>query len=155
MGKYYKNPNIVGMRTKFDQKMHDKYDIPARKRIIELLGDYVIENPNIYKQDLIITNKKSKYKYLELQVCTSWIDEIYPFKQPFVYARKCLYEDDTIYLTLNKSMTKGFLFDRKSFRKSKPRRLRKYSREFVYDIPWCQVITLYLDNLDEDLIELY
>ena len=35
----------------------------------------VKDNPNIYKQDLIILDKNSKYKYLELQVDTKWINK--------------------------------------------------------------------------------
>ena len=46
------------------QKMHDKYDIPARKKLLEVLGDFIEEHPDPYKQDFIIKSDTCKYKYL-------------------------------------------------------------------------------------------
>lgn len=154
--KYKNDPNLVGKRHIFDQTMHDKYDIPARKKVIEILGEDVVKNnPDIYQQDLIITCGDCKYKYLELQVCADWIAEKYPFPNVFVYERKAKYDNDTLYLTLNRHLTRAKLFDRKSFC-DKPRRLKKYSREFVYDIHHYRVIDIYdINDLDEDLICIY
>jgi hypothetical protein len=162
MKNYYKDDAIPGMRHRFDQKMHDKYDIPARENVKKALGDFVKDHPNPYKQDLIITSPTCKYKYLELQVCSNWIspiddkyDTYYPYKNVWIYARKSLYGDDTLFLTLNKGMTKGYLFDAQSIKDVKPRRLKKYSREFVYDIPWNRVMKVSLDELNKEIIELY
>jgi hypothetical protein len=161
MGKYYKDDAIPGMRHRFDQKMHTKYDIPAREKVKKALGNFVKDHPNPYKQDLIITSPTCKYKYLELQVCSSWITKIddkygtYPYKNVWVYARKSVYGNDTLFLTLNKSLTKGYLFDADSFKDVKPRRLKKYSREFVYDVPWHRVMKISINDLNKETIELY
>lgn len=142
-------------RSKFNEKLYNKYDLPARKRLKEILGDYIQEHPNKYKQDFVINSKTCKYKYLEVQVCSKWVNEIYPMKTVWVYARKKVYSDDTLFLTLSKNLKYGFIFDAKSLKDSKERRLKKYSREFVYDIPWHRVMKVYIDILDKETIELY
>ena len=78
---------------------------------------------------MILNIPECKYKYLELQVCTKWVTDKYPYNKPFVYARKNLFSDDTLFLIFDKYMTTGLLFDKKSLL-PKPRRLKKYSRSF-------------------------
>jgi hypothetical protein len=142
-------------RGKFSEKMHERYDIPARNKLIDILGDFIVEHPNPYKQDFIITSKTCKYKYLEVQVCSQWVNEIYPFENLWVWARKSVYNSDTLFITLNKSFKYGFIFDADSFKNVKKRRLKKYSREFVYDIPWNKIMKVSIDKLDKETIELY
>lgn len=148
-----KDNNLIGMRHVFDQYLHDKYDIPARKKIKELLGKYIEENSDPYQQDMILKIKKCKYKYLELQVCANWY-ETYPHNSVFVYERKAKYGNDTLYLTLNRLMTKGYLFSRLGF-EDKPRRLKKYSREFVYNIKQSHILHVDMDEFDKYLILRY
>ncbi len=155
MGKYFDNKKIVGLHKKFDEKLHKKYDIPARNKIKEVLGDFINCNPNKFAQDFIINSDECKYKYLEIQVCSTWVNEKYPHKNVFVYARKSLYGPDTLFLTINKFNTRGYVFDANSFSDAKPRRLKKYSREFVYDIPWNKVMYVCIDNLDKETLELF
>jgi len=153
MRKYYYNSFQIGKHKRFDQKLHDKYDIPARKIIKEKLGDWVKDNPDTKKQDLIIT-KPFRYKYIEVQINACWEKDKYPHDNLYVYERKGKYADDTLFITLDKLLTSGYLFDRKSF-SSKPRRLKKYSREFVYDIPWRRALPLNIENLSVEIIKLY
>jgi hypothetical protein len=155
--KYIKNNCLIGVHRRFNDKMFNKYDIPARNKIKEQLGNFVKDNRNIYGQDLIINSPTCKYKYLEIQVCINWIntDDIYPYKNVCIYERKAHYGSDTLFLTLNKNMTSGYLFDHDSFATSKPRRLKKYSREYVYDIPWNKVMKVYTQYLDKETIESY
>ena len=124
----------------FSQELLDKYDLPAREKIKEKLGEFVIDNPNPYKQDLIITKEDYKYKYIELQVCTAWVGEKIPYKNVYVFERKGCYGEDTLFITLNKFLTKIYIFDATSFKNSKPRRIKKYSREYIYDIPWNRIM---------------
>jgi len=152
--KYKYDSRLVGKRRIFDQKLHDMYDVPARNVIKEKLGDYIMDNPDIYNQDMIFTCDTCRFKYLEIQVITQWRDE-YPYKNVYVYERKAKYGNDTLYLTLNRDLTKGFLFDRKSFDGVKPRRFIKYSREFVYDIPWNKILPFCVELLSSYVIELY
>jgi len=152
--KYYYNPKIKGKHKKFDTKLWAKYDVPARKKIKEILGDIVKDNPNEVMQDLIINLPKCKYQFLELQVITNWIHD-YPYQTLYIYETKGKYGYDTLFLTLNKNMTEGYLFDRKSFAEQEPRRLKKYSRLFVYDIPWNKVAKIYTDSLDKESILFY
>ncbi|AYV78911.1 MAG: hypothetical protein Edafosvirus48_2 [Edafosvirus sp.] len=146
---------IVGKKSKFNYDSFCKYDVPAREKVKKVLGDFVTDNPDEYGEDLIINSPSCKYKYLELQVCSSWLNEKYPFNYPYVYARKIRYADDTLFLVLNKCLTKGYIFDMMSFKNVEPRRFKKYSREYVYDIPWHRVMTVYIETLDKETIESY
>jgi hypothetical protein len=156
MKKYYNDHSLVGKHTYFNKNMYEKYDIPAREKLLNLMGDVLIENPDIYNQDFIINDKlcKCKYKYLEVQVNANWEKINYPDSVISVYERKGKYDNDTLFITLNKIMTRGYIFDRKSF-SNKPRRLKKYSREFVYDIQFNQAILVELECLDVLTFELF
>lgn len=157
MGKYIFDSSLHGKHSVFNQKLCDKYDIPARDIIKQKLGDFVSDNPNIYEQDLIITDNNSKYKYIELQVCSKWVSDKYPFDHVYVYERKYKYGSTTLFITLDKFMTQGVIFDAQSFhyKNAKPRRLKKYSREFVYDIPWNRILPFTMDELSSELINMY
>lgn len=145
---------VIGKIKKFSSALYEKYDIPARNKIKEKLSGYVQDNPDIYEQDMILNIPQCKYKYLELQVCTNWVGEKYPYEKPFVYARKNLFSEDTLFLIFDKHMTTGLLFDKESLL-SKPRRLKKYSRTFVFEAPWHRVLSINLDELDTDIIKMY
>lgn len=155
MGKYVINNSLLGKHHKFDEKLFEKYDIPARNKLKEILKEFVMDNPDPYKQDLIISCNDCKYKFIEIQVCTSWVGERFPFPNVYIFERKKFYDNDTLFLTLNKNLTKGLIFNTMSIKNSKPRRLKKYSREYVYDIPWHRILPFSLDNLDPDLIKMY
>lgn len=148
--KYRKIFGVEGIVTKFDQKLFDKYDIPARNIIKNKLGDFVLDNPNIYGEDLIIKNDKCKYKYLEIQVYAEW-DIKFPYTYPFIYARKMRYSEDTLFVVLNKNMTKCILFNRKSV-SNHSKRIRKYSREIINLIPWNAVLQIEIEDLTNDII---
>ena len=139
---------MIGRIKKFDEELYNKYDVPARELMKKILGTCVSDNPDIYKEDMILNMENSKYKYLELQVCTNWISDKYPYEKPFVYARKKLFSDKTLFVILNRHMTCCLLFDQKSLL-AKPRRLKRYSRTFVYEVPWYRVIQTDLDDLPE------
>lgn len=81
MSKYIYNPRLKGKHRVFSQEMFDKYDVPARDKIKRVLTDFVSDHPDDKKQDLVINDPECKYKYLELQVCPSWIGETYPMKK--------------------------------------------------------------------------
>lgn len=145
---------MIGKHKKFDQKLHKKYDIPAREVVKKCLGEFVCENPDKYGEDLLILSDTCKYKYLELQVCSNWYNDNYPYPYPFVYARKSVFSDKTLFLILDRNMLRGFLFDKESL-KTTPKRLQKYSREFIYEVPWCRVIKIYMEHFNKDVIEIY
>lgn len=145
---------IIGKVKKFSPELYEKYDIPARNKIKEKLKDYVQDNPNIYEEDMILNIPGCKYKFLELQVCVGWLDDKYPYDKPFVYARKNLFSEDTLFLIFDKNMKRGILFDKKSL-EIVPRRLKKYSRFFVFEAPWHRTMTINLDDLDTEMISLY
>jgi len=149
-----KHKPIIGRIKKFSQRLYEKYDVPARKIMKEKLGDHVKDNPNIYEEDMLLDIPDCKYKFLELQVCTSWLDGKYPHEQPFVYARKKLFSDLTLFLVLNKTMTRGLLFNKESLLDT-PRRIKKYSRSFVYEVPWYRVMEICINALDIETIKLY
>ena len=150
MSKYTKYKDVEGSVKRFDKDLLDKYDAPARDKLKEVLGEILIDNPNVYGADFLINQKtcKCKYKYLEVQVCSQWVGEAYPYNNLYIYARKITYGDDTLFITLDRELTEGYLFDLSAIRENKPRRFKKYSREFVYDIPWHRAVHIYLDNVD-------
>lgn len=144
-----------GKIKKFDQSLCDKYDIPAREIVKKRLGEEnICDNPDIYAEDMIITNESCKYKFLELQVCVSWTGEKYPYNLPFIYERKFSFSDKTLFLVLNRYMTRGLIFNRASVI-DKPRRLKKYSRYFVYEVPWHRVLPIQIDTFDMETLEIY
>ena len=142
-------------RNKFNEYLHNKYDLPARDKLKDALHDFIYENPDPYKQDFIINSDTCKYKYIEVQVCSKWINEIYPMDTVWIYARKSVYDSDTLFITLSKNLKYGFIFDANSLEGVKPRRLKKYSREFVYDIPWYRIMKVAIETLDKETVELY
>ena len=155
MSKYIYDPKLVGKHSKFDKKMFEKYDTPAREKIKNRLLDFVKDNPDIYQQDLIITEENFKYKFIEIQVCATWVGDKFPFKNVYLYERKGKYNEDTLFITLNKNLTKGYLFDATSIKDVTPRRFRKYGREFVFDVPWHRILSFDISVLDKELIEMY
>lgn len=145
---------IQGKTKAFEERLLEKYDEPAREKVKNALGDIVADNPDVYAQDLIITSNRCNYRFLELQVCAQWINDNFPYPNVYIYARKIKYDSDTLFLTLNRDMTMGYLFDTRLLKKEnrKPRRFKKYSREFVYDIPWHQVLKIHLSNVDQETV---
>lgn len=155
MAKYKSDPNMMGKRRVFSQEKFDKYDIPARKKVKEALGDFIDENPDIYKQDLVINDLECKYKFIEVQVCAAWVGEKYPYDKLTLYERKSCYGPDTLFLTLNYNFNRGLIFSVPDFKELKLRRIKKYGREFVYDIPWHRVMAVSIDEMDAEVIKMY
>lgn len=156
MKKLVEDKNLIGKRRVFDQDLFNKYDIPAREKVKLALSDFVIDNPDEFQQDLIIIDENyKKYKFIEIQVFTYWTTDYTPEGDVFVYERKAKYEYDTLFITLNKDMTACLIFDAESFKYTKPRRLKKYSREYVYDIPKFRIVTVKLDRLTPEYIKKY
>ncbi|ARF08853.1 hypothetical protein Catovirus_1_903 [Catovirus CTV1] len=145
---------LKGKIKKFDQKLYDKYDIPAREIMKKILGNNIRDNPDIYAEDMILELPECKYKFVELQVCAKWINDKYPHEYPFVYERKGHFSDDTLYIIFSKNMTRGLIFDKKSLNKE-PKRIQKYSRTFVYDVAWRYVMPFITEFLDADVIKSY
>lgn len=125
--------NIAGKYKKFDQELCDKYDKPARELVKQKLGEFVEDNPNIYEQDMILHHKK--YKFLELQVCGSWINKQYSEKTIKIFIRKARYGLDTAFITFSKDLDWGYIYDRASFQNCKPKRVAKYSKIYVFELP--------------------
>lgn len=144
-----------GKHKKFDPKLFEKYDIPARIKTKQILGDFVQDNPNIYEQDLIITDKDYKYKYLEIQVCAGWKDQKYPFKNIYIYEHKIRFGDETLFIFYSKDLSRGYVFDLATCRNNEPVRLKKYSKYFIYLIPWNQVLFFISDLFNPEDLKLY
>lgn len=144
---------VSGKTKKFDEKLHSKYDIEARKTILHILKDDVKDNENIYGEDMIFTTKRVPFKYLELQVESSW-DDTFPYLYPFVYARKMKFADDTLFMIFNRHYTEIIMFSKKVLDKT-PARLKKYDREQVHFVSWGRVMKILTPELSVDLIRRY
>ncbi len=145
---------MLGKIKKFDEKLYNKYDIPARELLKLKLGNKIKDNPDIYGEDMIIEDEDCKYKYLELQVCAEWIGDRYPFEKPFVFERKGHFDNKTLFILFDKHMTKALLFEKTSLEEI-PIRTKKYSRYFKYEVPWSKVTTIYMNNFNMDDIYLF
>jgi hypothetical protein len=149
-----KKIKLCGKKSKFSTKLYERYDIPARNKIKEVLGEYIYDNPDIYGEDMILNIENCKYKYLELQVCASWVTDKYPHPKPYIYERKIKFSDKSLFLIFNKKMTQGLIFSRTAI-VNKPKRIKKYSREFIYEIEWNKILPVYMDNFTPETILLY
>lgn len=151
------SPNLKGKHSIFNQKMCDKYDLTARKILKEKLGDFVTDNPDLVQQDMIINSDKCKYDYLEIQVCTNWISNTFPYKYPYIYERKYRYRknNNTLFIVLDKYFKECIIFDIEKLVSENPRRVKKYSREFVYDIPWYRCVKMLTEHITKRSFETY
>ena len=91
-----------GKIKQFDEKLHSKYDINARKILKEILKDSIKENEDIYGEDLVFTLPNFPYKYLEVQVVSYWDSDNFPYTFPFVYSRKMRFSKKIIFVIFNK-----------------------------------------------------
>lgn len=149
-----KNFKMKGKIKKFNQRLFEKYDTPARNIIKEKLGDKVRDNPDIYAEDMIIDDPECRFKYIELQACAEWIYDKYPYAYPYVFERKASFSDDTLFIIFNYDMSKGLMFAKTALNKT-PKRQKKFSRVFVYDVPWYNVVEFYTEYFTMDNIYLY
>lgn len=150
----YKAEGIAGKVKKFDEKLHSKYDIAARHALKCIFEDAVIENEDIYGEDMIFNIEKFPYKYLEVQVFSNWCTDKFPYSYPFVYARKMKFSDDTLFITFNKHYTEAIIFGKKSIDKNESR-LKKYARECVHFVSWNKAMQLSTEDLTLDNIRAY
>jgi hypothetical protein len=145
---------MLGKIKKFDEKLYNKYDIPAREILKNKLGDKIKDNPDIYAEDMIIDDIDCKYKFLEIQACADWIGEKYPHNKPFVFERKGHFDDKTLFILFDKHLTKALLFAKTSLEKI-PVRTKKYSRYYKYEVPWNKVITVHMENFSIEDVYLF
>jgi len=145
---------MLGKIKKFDEKLYNKYDIPAREILKNKLGDKIKDNPDIYAEDMIIDDIDCKYKFLEIQACADWIGEKYPHNKPFVFERKGHFDDKTLFILFDKHLTKALLFAKTSLEKI-PVRTKKYSRYYKYEVPWNKVVTVHMENFSIEDIYLF
>ena len=120
----------------------------------EKLKDNIIDNPDQYAEDMIIVDKNCRFRFLEIQACAEWIGEKYPHEMPFVYERKGHFDINTLFILFDKHMTQGFMFAREALNKE-PVRIKKYSRFFIYQVPWSKVVSFHTCNLSMDDIYLF
>jgi hypothetical protein len=151
--KYTVIPGVKGKVKRFDENLSNKFDVKAREVVKHVFGDLVYDNPDTYGEDIIVKCNEIPYKYFELQVCGDW-DIKFPYRYPFVYARKMRFSKKTLFITFNKDFTKLLIFDRDAI-DNKPTRLVKYSRELVNLVGWGKVMMMETDELSINSIKLY
>lgn len=153
---YIKLAGVSGAVKKFNQDLFNKYDPEARAIIKEKLGIYTDPNPDIYGEDMLLKDEElSKYcNYLEIQVFSKWDESKFPYKFPFIYARKMRFSKKTLFITFNKYLTEIIMFSRNKI-SEKAIRLEKYSREFIHIVPWRYALRMYVDKLSINDIRAY
>ena len=145
---------IPGKVAKFNQKLFDKYDVEGRKILKNILTDSIDDNPDIYGEDMIFNIKPFPYKYLEVQAYANWDTEKFPYKFPFVYARKMRFSKKTLFVAFNRHFSEIIIFGRKSICET-PSRLKKYDRELINYVPWGNTLRLKTCDLTINMIREY
>ena len=153
MKKFTQISGVIGKSKKFNQELHNKFDSNAREIIKDKIPKYVIDNPNIYGEDLIINCNGLPYDFIEVQVCGTWIDK-YPYIYPFIYARKMRFSDKTLFITFNADYTKIIMFSKKAII-NKPVRMKKYGKEYIYYVDNNKYIEVSVNNFNLSLIKIY
>ena len=100
---------IISNNKKFDQKLHDKTDVPARtvtKYYVGRFGYDAEDNPNIYGVDLIVPD----VCYIEVECRLMWDknDAVFPYKTLHVPHRKRKFFNQdlpVLLFTWNKALT--------------------------------------------------
>ena len=83
--KYKKIGGMSGKIKIFDQRLSDRYDIKCRDIIKTRLGESIVDNPDLYGEDMIVLTDEIPYGYIELQVYGKWKTGDFPYESPFVY----------------------------------------------------------------------
>ena len=151
--KYKKLDGMIGKIKIFDKVLYEKYDKKSREVIKSIFKDDIIDNTDIYKEDMIVTTNKIPFKYIELQVYSEWKTE-FPYKLPFIYERKLKYSDDTLFICFNSTYDQLIFFSKKMISPISER-VKKYSREYINCVPWSNVVKTDITNLSYDLINKY
>ena len=151
--KYIQLANINGKTKRFNQEIFDKYDTPARKIIIDLLGEKNVgDNPDKYGEDLVVIAKSIPFKFIEIQVYASWKEKDFPYDQPYIPARKMRFSKKTLFMCFNNDLNHIIMFSRK-YMNEKSERLKKYDREMVNFVDWRYVTILPLYKLTKKEIQ--
>jgi hypothetical protein len=77
--------------------LSNNFDTNARNKIKEKFGNFIIDNPNIYGEDMVVVNKKIPFKFIELQVYGKWKDK-FPATMPYIYERKLKFSKKTLFI---------------------------------------------------------
>ena len=152
--KLIKLDNISGKTKKFDPNLHNKYDIKARDIIKNRFPENAFDNENIYGEDLVFKCDNLPYNFIEVQVCSHWDSDIFPYVYPFIYARKMKFSKKTLFIMFNKDYTKVIFFSKKAINAT-PTRLKKYDREMIHYVPWNKAMMIDTENLTLNAIRSY
>jgi hypothetical protein len=150
----HKTPGMKGRHKVFDQGLSDRYDIKSRQVIKNCLGDGIIDNPHSYGEDMLVLTNRIPYGYIELQVYGKWTTDVFPYSAPYIYERKMRFNPNTLFICFNASFDKAILFSKESIQEKKYR-AKKYSREFVHYVRWCNTLTVDVSNISYDKILSY
>ena len=145
---------VTGLVPAFNKKLLDKYDVEARQMLKNVLGDSIVDNENKYGEDMVFTIKPFPFKFLEVQVYSKWDGKDFPYKLPFIYARKMKFSKETLFVTFNKYLSEMIIFGRECVL-DKPSKLKKYDRENVHYVPWGKAMRITTDKLTPKLIKIY
>lgn len=152
--KFKNNNGMSGKIKVFDQNLYDIYDKKSRVIIKDLLGDLITDNPDKYGEDMIVVSDKIPYCFIELQVYGRWTEEKFPYESPFIYERKLRFRPTTLFICFNANYDRLIMFSRESVHPKKYR-VKKYSKEYIYYVPWCKALTIKTKALDIRTIRNY
>ena len=126
---------------KFDQALHDKYDPPARKAVIDWIqmkwGLQAIDNPDIYGTDLLVCRAGKQVGWAEVEV-RQWSPSC-PFSTIHVPERKTkFFNGNSLFFALTKDMGHAYWIESKDILKyplKEVRNVKVTSGELFFDVP--------------------
>lgn len=141
---------INGKKIKiFDQNMKEYYEKIPRKLLKKCLGSNIIDNENIFGEDMIVLNDRLRIDFIEIQVYGKWKNE-FPYDKPFIFERKLKLDDNTLFICFNYDYTKIIMFEKNDL--SEKTKHPTYD-ENIINVEWKDVYELNSDELNMQFLE--
>jgi hypothetical protein len=133
---------VKNLVKKFDQKLHDKYDPPARKAVTDWMkikwGLECIPNPNVYGVDLIALRGGSPVGFVEVEV-RGWAYCHYPTIHQALRKDKLFQQDlPVLFFVLTQDLSHAYWMKvdkSKSYPLIEVKNFEVPNGEMFYDIP--------------------
>lgn len=151
---FRKSKALEGEIKVFDQNLFDRYDKTSRVIIKKKLEGFVMDNPDIYGEDIIVTSDDIPYEYIELQVYGKWNSQNYPYFTPFVFERKMRLAESTLFICFSADYKRIVMFSKKVLTKKKYK-IKNYPQELIHYVTVGRAVFLNTEDLNVDVIKKY
>ena len=134
---------VTKMKTKtFSKELYAQYDRMAReatKQFFSSVGKQIIDNPETYRQDLIVKEDEEHKYYVECEVKAVWDKDEFPFPSvQLPYRKRKFFNKRTQFFIWNKSCTRAATFWSNEIKELVPIEVKNKhiaSGEYFFQIP--------------------